>query len=347
MSEAHSGLPTGGRRSLVAGHLGGLALLGAVIAWGVGSDVYVIFLLTVVMAYTIAAAGLNLLFGLSGGVSMGHGAIFGAGAYATGWLVLNTSMPLWSVFALIAVGFVVVGGVLVIPTLRVSGLFLAMVTLAYALLFNVVILNWDGVTGGPLGLSIFPPERTLPTPRNLFLFAAVVAAAAVWITWRLRASSLGRGWRALKDSEASASVLGIPVVRYKVIAFVLSAIFAGIGGYFYALAVGYLSPTEYDVMLSVDFLVVLIVGGAGRVLGPLLGSLLVVLAPEYLGFIGEYEPLIVGILLLLFLTFARGGISGFVSAVARRVRPRPQAGGTGHQAPPVPIETAVEVTEHA
>lgn len=297
------------------GHVLGVVLTLAVLAWGLLSADYMTFLLTVAMAFTAAVAGLNILFGMTGSASMGQGALFGAGAYGTGWLLVNTALPLPVIFIVVLLGAALLGTLLVVPTLRVSGLFLAMVTLAYALLFEVVVLNWDSVTGGPLGLSVYPRDRDVPATAVLFTQSVLVAAVCIWVTWRFRNSALGRGWRALGHSEASASVLGVPVVRYKVIAFVTSSVMAAAGGYFYAAAVGYLSPTEYDPMLSVDLLVALIVGGAGRILGPAFGSLLIVLAPEYFDVIGAYEPLIVGLLLLVFLTLARGGIAQFLHSV--------------------------------
>lgn len=309
------------------------------IIWGVGggADRYLLFIATQYLAFVIATSGLNILFGYSGQVSLGHGAFFAMGAYGVGWALVNTSVPFVLVLPLALGAVALISLALVGPTLRVRGHFLAMITLAYAIVVDVVIVNWEPVTGGPLGMSV--SARSLlswaPLGETLFVVATILAAFCLLFMFLVRGSALGRGWRSIQQSEVAAACLAVPVRKYRVLAFVISAVLAGLGGVVYGLNVGFLTPSEYDAMLSVSLLLAVIVGGPGRFFGPVLGAAIVVLGPELFRPIGDHRELIMGLILVAFLAFQKGGVAGLIADLARIVRslagrlvrrPAPKAG---------------------
>jgi branched-chain amino acid transport system permease protein len=323
-ADESSGVPT--REPLVRrlGPLVGMSVVAAfALAWGLGggADRYEIFVATQFLAFVTAAAGLNILYGYSGLVSLGHGAFFAIGAYGMGWGLLNTGLSFPVLLLLVLLATVAIGLVLVLPTLRVQGHFLAMVTVAYASVGHVVLVNWDSVTGGPLGLSISPRrlETWVPAEEVLFGFAVVVAVLSLLFMAVVRTSSVGRAWRSIRQSEVSAACLAVPVRRYRVLAFVVSAVLAALGGVIYGLNVGFLTPSEYDVMLSINLLIAVIVGGSGRFLGPVLGSAIVVIGPEFFRFLGDHRELMLGLILIAVLSFGRGGVAGLLDTVGRAI----------------------------
>lgn len=315
--------------------LGMAVVAGVALVWGMGggADRYEIFVATQFLAFVTAAAGLNILYGYSGLVSLGHGAFFAIGAYGMGWGLLNTGMSFVVLLVLVVLAAVATALVLVVPTLRVHGHFLAMVTVAYASVVHVVLVNWDSVTGGPLGLSISPRrlETWVPAEETLFAFAVVTAAAALLFMAAVRTSSVGRAWRSIRQSEVAAACLAVPVRRYRVLAFAVSAVLAALGGVVYGLNVGFLTPSEYDVMLSINLLIAVIVGGSGRFLGPVLGSAIVVVGPEVFRFLGDHRELMLGLILIAVLSLRRDGIAGLVEAAARPVVSRLGRGGRGRR----------------
>lgn len=305
----------------------GMTVVAAVaLAWGMGggADRYEIFIAIHFLSFVTAAAGLNILYGYSGLVSLGHGAFFAIGAYGMGWGLLNTGLSFPVLLVSVLLAAVAIALVLVLPTLRVSGHFLAMVTVAYASVVHVILINWDSVTGGPLGLSISPRrlETWVPAEEVLFGFAVVVAALALLFMGVVRTSSIGRAWRSIRQSEVSAACLAVPVRRYRVLAFSVSAVLATLGGVIYGLNVGFLTPSEYDVMLSINLLIAVIVGGSGRFLGPVFGSLIVVIGPEVFRFLGDHRELMLGLVLIAVLSFGRGGIAGLLETAVRPVTSR-------------------------
>ncbi len=304
--------------------------------WGITvADRYQLYIATQFLAFVTAVTGLNMLYGYAGLASLGHGAFMALGAYLLGWGLTSTVLPIPLLALTAVVVTVVVSMTLVLPTLRVSGVFLVMVTLAYALIVDVVLINWDSVTGGPLGLGLEASalRSWVPVGTDLFAVALVVATVALALVWRLRHSAFGRGLTALEHPDAAAC-LGVPVRRYQLLAFVISAALASVGGMVYALNVRFLTPSEFDVMLSINLVVALIVGGSARTFGPVLGAAVVVVLPESIRWAGESREIILGVLLVLILTLQRGGLAGLIATIggrlARTRTPAPElsAGGT-------------------
>ena len=292
----------------------------------------------------IAALGLNLLTGYNGQISVGHGALYGLGAYA-GALLVNAYDGQYLLGIVTAAVVCFVAGVLIgLPALRIKGLYLALVTLAVATMFPDLIKQFEGVTGGSQGLQITSPqpyrgtfvEQTLewkaPGWTGLaddqwrFYVFAVIAVLCFWAVRNLVHSRIGRSLVAIRDNETAAEVNGVAVARVKVITFGLSSALAGIGGALFALLRMQVSPSSFTIAASLFFLIAVVIGGPATVIGPAIGAVLygffddVVtkeLLPERFK---PATPLILGITLIVLMLTVPGGIMGVYSKFTARRR---------------------------
>lgn len=260
----------------------GLALLGAAPLFI--SNSYYIHMIGTIMIYAILLYGLDIVVGYTGQVSLGHAGLFGVGSYTAGVLFLKFGAPLWLIIpASIAVtaGF---GALLALPALRVSGPYLAMVTLAFGTIIQILINEMDFLTEGPLGIKI-PKPSIADTQLNEHGFYWLVFAMMVLsliVVDRILKSQLGRAFEALRGSPVASDCMGVSVYRYKVYAFVISAGFAGLGGCLYAYSEQYISPNTYNFELTVMFLLAVIMGGRKTRSGALLGAAIIVILPKLL-----------------------------------------------------------------
>ena len=272
----------------LARHLG-IAVLAAlviiVISIKLGS--YRDYQLAGVAAYLVAVAGLTALIGLSGQISLGHGAFMAIGAYAAALLLLHLHWPLEIVFAAAVVITAAGGAIVGVAAARLRGPYLAGATLMLAVALPSVADNYSGVFGGDQGLNIsittpaflgatFPPTRWL-----LWLTSAATLIALVLLA-NLARSRVGRSWRAVRDNEVAAALAGLNVARLKILAFVVSAAAAGLGGALLAVVTTSVSPGAFTLALSIGLLTAAVIGGLGSLAGALWGSLLFVFVPTYL-----------------------------------------------------------------
>ena len=298
------------------------------------------------LVWAIAAMGLNLLVGFNGQISIGHGALFGLGAYACGiWVDRANGQFLMGVIVAAVVAFVA-GVVIGLPALRVRGLALALLTIAVAAIFPDLVLRFSSLTGGTNGLQI-----QVPTPYR----GEIVDRAAKWTApewtglapdqWRfyvysvamvlcllavaaLVRSRTGRALVAIRDNEVAAEVNGINVDRMKVITFGLSGALAGIGGAMFALIDLTLTPDAFRLLLSLNLLVMIVLGGLGTVAGPVVGALTIgffedVIRKEVLPTdLGLVTPIVLGVLLILSMQFAPGGTVGSIHHLGEALRHR-------------------------
>ncbi|MFJ8207344.1 branched-chain amino acid ABC transporter ATP-binding protein/permease [Micromonospora chalcea] len=282
------------------------------------------YLATVVLVYVIAVVGLNVVMGFSGQISISHAAFMGVGAYTTAVLMGRWELP----FPLAALAGVLLatllGYVVGLPALRIAGHYLALATLAFQLIVQSVIFNWESVTNGPRGIAV-PPAVVGVFPladRNLYYLVLVAALLSLLFVRNVVRSRVGRAWRAIRDKEIAASVFGVDVARYKTLAFGVSAAYAGLAGAMFAITVGFLDPAAFNLWESVKQLTMVLFGGLGTLVGPPLGATLLVLAPEFLTPFREHSLLVFYVVLLLVLIFLRGGLASGVSRTAAWVRRR-------------------------
>jgi branched-chain amino acid transport system permease protein len=300
-----------------------LAALGALVAaWPWLAPRYFVFLASVILVNAVVAIGLNLLSGYTNQLSFGHAGFLAIGAYTAALLTIHApALPV--VVALAAAGVVTAGVGLAfgVPCLRLSGLYLAMATLAFGFVIAEVILNLDALTHGADGLRV-PAARLgawpLATDTARYYLVAAVAALLVAAALNLARTRTGRALLAIRESEVAAHASGVPVARYKTIAFGVSAFYTGVAGGLFAFVVGFLSPDAFDVFLSVDFVVMIIVGGLGSVPGSIVGAAVVTVLHDSLAAFQGYRPLIFGAILVACMLFMPGGITSAARALARR-----------------------------
>lgn len=285
----------------------------AALGWPLVAPTYLVFLGTLVAVNAIVAIGLNLLSGYTNQLSFGHAGFLAIGAYVAALLTLH--VPVLPVpLTLLAAGLAtaLVGLALGIPCLRLEGLYLAMATLAFGFVVTEAITNLDWLTRGNDGLRV-PLARlgpwTLDTDAARYYLAVAVAAAMILAALNVAATRTGRAFLAIRTSEIAAEASGIHAAAYKTIAFVLSAFYTGVAGGLFAFVVGFLSPDAFDVFLSVDFLVMIILGGLGSVLGSVAGAAIVTVLNDSLAGFQAFRPLIFGAIMIVCMLFMPGGLA--------------------------------------
>ena len=279
--------------SRLVGWIGALLFAAALFAFPLVVDSqYYVHLAVVIAIYAILVLGLDIVVGYTGQVSLGHAGLFGIGAYAAGVLFLHFKIGIW--WGLLAgIGVTAVFGfILAVPALRVTGPYLAMVTLAFGTIIQILINEVTPLTNGPLGITL-PPPRVLgilegASGRRLEFYYLVVAALllTILVVNRIVRSPFGRAFEALRDSPIACDCMGVSVYRYKVYAFVISAGLAGLAGALFTWSERYVSPNTYVFELTVLFLLAVTMGGRKSRAGPILGSAIVVMLPNILADIG-------------------------------------------------------------
>lgn len=286
-------------------------------------DSYSLLVFTLCALAAVVGVGLNILIGLSGQMSFGHIAFYALGAYVSALLTL-AGVPLWLALPLAGLASCAVGALLAIPALRVSGPYLAMITIAFAFVVHHGLIEWRSLTGGSNGLMGIPAPQfgQLDPSIALALLATALMTAALAFYQRVRHSGWGNAMRAVKASEIAARSLGFNPVISKTLAFALSALLTGLAGALLAPLLMFINPESFPFSQSILFVLAVIVGGSGTLFGPLLGAVLIVLVPELLSDFAEYRLLIFSVLLLVVLWIAPNGLLG---AVARRwLKPVPE-----------------------
>jgi ABC-type branched-subunit amino acid transport system ATPase component/ABC-type branched-subunit amino acid transport system permease subunit len=296
------------------------------------ANTYYLYLVMTIGILVVVTTGLNVLAGLTGQISLGHAGLYAIGAYAAALgatrlgLGLVTALPL-------AVGLgAAVGTALALAALRLSGPYLAMVTIAFGIIVEGALVEWVALTGGPGGIFDIPRPSvagvSLPL-RGYYCVVALAAAAALALTANLMRSAWGRAFLAVKGAELAAESLGLSAYRVRTAAFTLSAAFAGAGGGLFAFLNGYLSPDSFTLQSSILFLLIVLLGGLGTLAGPLVGATVLVLLPELLRQLADYRLILYGSLLLLSVYFLPRGVVG---ALASRLGRPPR--GTGEPVEP-------------
>ncbi|QWD73292.1 branched-chain amino acid ABC transporter ATP-binding protein/permease [Polynucleobacter sp. MG-5-Ahmo-C2] len=245
---------------------------------------YYIHLAETILIYTILLFGLDIVVGYVGQVSLGHAALFGIGSYTAGILFFHLGLPIWVTIPAAIVVTAIFGGILALPALKVIGPYLAMVTLAFGTIAQILINEMTWLTEGPLGIKLTRPELMgVPmTKAEYFWLVSAITILALIVVDRFVKSQMGRAFEALRDSPVACDCMGVSVYRFKVIAFVISAGFAGLAGALYAYSEQYISPNTYNNELAVLFLLGIIMGGRKSRLGAVIGAAIIVLLPKLL-----------------------------------------------------------------
>ena len=275
---------------------------------------YILRIMIILFIYSIMAVSLNLIMGLTGLLSISHAAFFGIGAYTSALLSLKMGFSFWVCLpasALISALFALIVG---FPVPRLKGHYLALATLAFNEIVRLVIYNWDGLTRGASGLPNIPAPKLFSFQFNsqlsYYYLTFFFLLLTVILIGRIFYSDLGRTFRSLKEDEVISQALGIEAMNYKVLAFLIGGLFAGLSGSLYAHYNSFISVQITDVFESVLIIVMVFIGGAGSVLGSLAGAVLVILLPELLRGLEGYRMLIFGSILILVMMFYPHGLLG-------------------------------------
>ena len=261
----------------------------------------------------IATLGLDILVGWTGQISLGHAGLYAVGAYASALTATKLGLPFWISAPIGVVTAGLFGVALALPALRAKGPYLAMVTVAFGFMVEV-LSNRMGFTGGPMGIAAIPgptlPDGSEMSPTQYFWLIGFVALLCLLLVSNLFRSRIGRTLLALQGSEIAAETVGINVYKYKVLAFVLSAVLCGVGGVFFAHQNGFINSDTFVFSLSVTFLTSVLMGGSGRLYGPLVGSVILNLIPTVFASLHDYHLYIYGGIILVTIIFLPKGIVG-------------------------------------
>jgi branched-chain amino acid transport system permease protein len=293
----------------------GILVIAALIVAPMSLNRYGLFILSQWAVMTIAAMGLNLTLGYAGQVSLAQGAFVGIGAYAAA-IMTSHGMPLVAGLAVAILLCFAIGWILGYPALRVQHHYLAFVTLAFSTLAFLVFRNESWLTNGIYGIANIPRPNFFgyPTNRPLpFYYVCLGSLGLVSLaTWWLIRSPWGRAFVALRENPVRALSLGIDTRRYTLMAFAIGSALGGVAGTLYAPLTQYIDPVPFNLSLSLDLLMMVIVGGAGFFFGPFLGAMIAVLLPEWLRFTQGYYLMLYAVAVIILLIYSPTGILGIL-----------------------------------
>jgi branched-chain amino acid transport system permease protein len=274
-----------------------------------------------VFIFALAVIGLNLLMGFAGQVSLGHAGFFGIGAYAVAIGPTHLGVPSWLSLIIGAFAAGLIAFVVGRPILRLKGHYLAVATLGMGLLIALVLTNEAQWTGGPDGMPVARLTLFGWSARGSLTWywisgSTLVIAAALAVN--LIDSPTGRAFRAIHDSEVAADVLGVDVGRYKLVAFVLSAVYAAVAGAYLALFDGLVTPATAGFLRSIEFVTMAVLGGLGSIAGSIAGAAILVVLPQVLTVFHDYEHVVLGLVMIVVMIFMRAGVAPSLATLMRR-----------------------------
>lgn len=273
----------------------------------VGNSSYFITIFVMIAIYAITSMALNLLIGFGGQMSVGHAGFLSVGAYSVAILTAKFGLPFLLVLPLSGVITGIIGLVIGLPAVRLSGHFLAVVTLGFGLSIPQIALNWDTLTGGYSGLPLSRPTW-LSTDLQLFYAIVISTVIITWLIHNILKSRMGRAFVAIRESEVAAQATGIDVAFYKTIMFVISAFFTGLAGGLYGYWIGFVSPNDFTAITSFLLLAMIVVGGLASIPGAIIGAIVFTVLPELTrSFIGVTN-IIIGLAVVLIILFRPHGL---------------------------------------
>jgi len=273
----------------------GLLLIAVLIAPGVLDEFY-IGEMAFIFVYAIAGLGLMIPVGFTGLPSLGHAAFMAIGAYANGYFIMK-GVPFFISVALAGIISAIIGGLIAVPLKRMTGIYFAIATLAFAIIIEEIIVHWKSVTGGLGGLSVDSPiifGFELDETWHFYFICLAVLLAVLICTLNLIRSPTGRAFIAIRDSEISAESMGINLSIYKIKSFAISGCFTGLAGALFAHRLSYLTPDAFNFLLSIQLLMMVVVGGLGTVHGAIFGAAFVGLLPQVIAIAKDYLPPVIG-----------------------------------------------------
>jgi branched-chain amino acid transport system permease protein len=276
---------------------------------------YYVGLVSKMLIFALFAMSLDLLLGYAGLASLGHAAFFGVAAYTVALLMLRAGVGGWIAFPAALVASTVTGAVAAVLALRARGSYFLMITFALAQVVWSIAFGWRNLTNGDDGMAGVPRPNfgwSLESTDSFYYFVLAVVGLAALLLLAIVKSPFGRALRGIRDSESRMEALGYDVWRYQFVAFVLSALFAGLAGALYAAFTRFVGPEYLSVIQSAEALIMVILGGAGTLLGPAIGAALIVFLEDYVSSMTQHWLLVLGIIYVLVTLFAPRGLVGLI-----------------------------------
>ncbi len=301
-----------------------LALWAILLVLPVVADDYFLSQVTFVFIYGIVSLGMMLLVGYTGQISLGHAAFFAVGAYVSAVLQIR-GVPFLAAFSAAGALSGIVGIIIGLPALRVKGVYLAMATLSFAFIVEEVIARWSSVTRGNLGLTVPDPVIfgfQFGTTTHIYFLSGITFWLVMLLIVNVLRSRTGRALSALRDSDVAAESMGINLAQFKTTAFAISAAVTGLAGALYGHKIAFISPEQFGITVSVDFLMAIIIGGLGSLHGAVFGAMFFILLPQFIVALKAYLPQKIaelpvletatfGVLVILFVLFEPRGLNGY------------------------------------
>jgi branched-chain amino acid transport system permease protein len=289
------------------------------------TSAYHLRIATLVGIYVLLVSGLNIIIGFTGMFSLGHAAFYGIGAYTSAMLTTMAGWNFWLALPVAGVVAAVFGALIGLATLRLQKVFLAFTTLGFGEIIRILILNLRGFTRGPMGISGIPVPRLFGWTFNgagYYYLILLLATATVGIVYRMYHSCIGRALVAIREDETAAASMGIHVFGHKVLAFTVGCFFAGIAGSFFAHFQRFISAESFANLESFAIITMLALGGTGSIIGPILGSTVLVLIPEIFRFLMQYRGVIYGLTLIVIIIYRPGGLANVKGVFEKPKIPR-------------------------
>lgn len=287
-------------------------------------NTYAVRIVNMIGIYIILSTGMNILVGYTGQLSMGQAAFYGIGAYATALLNTRLGLPFLITFPLSILITAVFGLILAIPALKLKGGYLALLTIGFGEVIRLLLVNWVDLTKGPSGVTGIDTISLFGFQVNssvqwYYIILAVVVVGLIYQKIVMESRS-GRAFIAIREDDKAAELTGIDITKYKIIAFVTSAVYCSIAGVIYAQMTGYVSPDTFTSNDSNIILWTVIIGGMGTQFGPVAGGIIMVILPELLRSLGTMRMVIFGVLLMIVIIFYPSGLTPFLKQIWLRIR---------------------------
>jgi branched-chain amino acid transport system permease protein len=298
-----------------------------VLPWTIGN--YQLTLMVSALIAVIGAVGLNMLTGTTGLISLGQSGFLAVGAYTNAILMMDLGWPVWLSLPAGGVAAAVISILVGVPSLRLKGLYLAITTLAFAFIINHVILYAEWLTHGPNGIFVSGAkffDFDLQRGKPLYYMTLAITVLVVLATLNIQRTRIGRAWMAIRDHDIAARVMGVDLVRYKLLAFVVSSFIVGIAGALMSLQIRFVNIDVFALILSIEALAMIILGGLGSIAGAILGALFLSFLPEiirlvfqlfadtnsafYTTYVFEIRGIAYGVVIVVFLRFKPEGLIG-------------------------------------
>lgn len=278
----------------------------------IGQSGYFMTIFVMIMIYSIGAMALNLLIGYGGQISVGHAGFLAIGAYTAAILSSKFGFPFLVAFPLAGIVTGLIGLVIGLPAIRLSGQFLAVATLGFGLSIPQLALNWDSLTNGYSGLAISRPS--LVASDSQFIYVVILITIFItWLLYNIVKSRMGRAFVAIRESEVAAQATGINLSFYKAVMFVMSAFFTGLAGGLYGYWIGFVSPHDFTMVTSFLLLGMIVVGGLASIPGAIIGAIIFTLIPELTSSFIGLTNLIIGVAIVLIILFLPKGLASILS----------------------------------